>query len=81
LAPPAASRAPLRLALGAPRLAALVAGTAGGRGGFGSGWTKLGGTTYRTQVGWLYPLAGLALVFGLVWTAGPAGPTKSGPAS
>jgi 4-amino-4-deoxy-L-arabinose transferase-like glycosyltransferase len=41
---------------------------AGGRGGFGNGWTKLLGTTYGTQVGWLYPLAVLALVFGLVLT-------------
>ncbi len=40
---------------------------AGGRGSFGNGWTKLLGTTYGTQVGWLYPLAVLALVFGLVW--------------
>jgi len=38
-----------------------------GAGGFGTGWTKLLGTTYGTQVGWLYPLAVLALVFGLVW--------------
>jgi 4-amino-4-deoxy-L-arabinose transferase-like glycosyltransferase len=44
-------------------------GGLGGRGGggFGSGWTKLLGTTYGTQVGWLYPLAVLALVFGLIW--------------
>ena len=42
-------------------------GRAGG-GSFGQGWTKLLGSNYGPEVGWLYPLALLALVFGLVWT-------------
>jgi 4-amino-4-deoxy-L-arabinose transferase-like glycosyltransferase len=36
-------------------------------GSFGSGWTKLLGSEYGPEIGWLYPLAVLALVFGLVW--------------
>ena len=51
-----------------PRRPGLGGRGGGGRGGFGSGWTKLLGITYGTQVGWLYPLAVLALVFGLIWT-------------
>ena len=35
---------------------------------FGSGWTKLLGSEYGPEIGWLYPLAVLALVFGLAWT-------------
>jgi 4-amino-4-deoxy-L-arabinose transferase-like glycosyltransferase len=37
-------------------------------GGFGTGWTKLLGSSYGPEIGWLYPLALLALVFGLIWT-------------
>jgi 4-amino-4-deoxy-L-arabinose transferase-like glycosyltransferase len=43
----------------------------GGQGGgssFGQGWTKLLGSEFGSQVGWLYPLAVLALIFGLLWT-------------
>jgi len=40
----------------------------GGPGGFGTGWTKLLGSTYGPQIGWLYPLAVLALICGLLWT-------------
>jgi 4-amino-4-deoxy-L-arabinose transferase-like glycosyltransferase len=36
--------------------------------GFGTGWTKLLGSEYGPEIGWLYPLAALALVFGLAWT-------------
>ena len=47
-------------------------GPGGGRlasgGSFGQGWTKLLGSSYGPQVGWLYPLAVLALIFGLLWT-------------
>ena len=45
-------------------------GFGGGSGGssFGSGWTKLLGSEYAPEIGWLYPLAVLALVFGLAWT-------------
>jgi 4-amino-4-deoxy-L-arabinose transferase-like glycosyltransferase len=41
---------------------------AAGRGSFGTGWTKLLGSRYAPEIGWLYPLAVLALVFGLIWT-------------
>jgi 4-amino-4-deoxy-L-arabinose transferase-like glycosyltransferase len=46
-------------------------GTPGGSSGgssFGSGWTKLLGSEYGPEIGWLYPLAVLAVVFGLAWT-------------
>jgi 4-amino-4-deoxy-L-arabinose transferase-like glycosyltransferase len=43
-------------------------GGGGAGGGFGSGWTKLLGSEYGPEIGWLYPLAVLALVFGLAWT-------------
>jgi 4-amino-4-deoxy-L-arabinose transferase-like glycosyltransferase len=36
--------------------------------GVGVGWTKLFGSEYGPEIGWLYPLALLALVFGLAWT-------------
>jgi len=39
-----------------------------GNGGFGTGWTKLLGSNYGPEIGWLYPLAILALVLGLIWT-------------
>jgi 4-amino-4-deoxy-L-arabinose transferase-like glycosyltransferase len=35
---------------------------------FGQGWTKLLGSDYGPEIGWLYPLAILALIFGLLWT-------------
>jgi 4-amino-4-deoxy-L-arabinose transferase-like glycosyltransferase len=34
---------------------------------FGTGWTKLLGSAYAPEIGWLYPLAVLALIFGLIW--------------
>jgi 4-amino-4-deoxy-L-arabinose transferase-like glycosyltransferase len=54
----------------------VTAGAKGGAGpggsataaGFGTGWTKLLGSTYGPQIGWLYPLAVLALICGLLWT-------------
>jgi 4-amino-4-deoxy-L-arabinose transferase-like glycosyltransferase len=43
-------------------------GHGGGFGaGGGGGWTKLFGTRFGPEIGWLYPLALLALVCGLVW--------------
>jgi 4-amino-4-deoxy-L-arabinose transferase-like glycosyltransferase len=39
-----------------------------GASSFGQGWTKLLGSEFGSQVGWLYPLAILALIFGLLWT-------------
>jgi 4-amino-4-deoxy-L-arabinose transferase-like glycosyltransferase len=54
-----------------------------GGGGFGTGWTKLLGGEYGTQIGWLYPLAVLAVVFGVAWTrrarrTEPAGQVRGG---
>ncbi len=43
-------------------------GQRAGASSFGQGWTKLLGSEFGTQVGWLYPLAILALIFGLLWT-------------
>src|SRR6201996_5479990 len=43
-------------------------GRATGASTFGQGWTKLLGREFGSQVGWLYPLAILALIFGLLWT-------------
>lgn len=45
-----------------------LAGNGPGGGGFGTGWTKLLGSQYGPQIGWLYPVALLALGFGLAWT-------------
>jgi 4-amino-4-deoxy-L-arabinose transferase-like glycosyltransferase len=45
-----------------------LGGSAAAAGGFGTGWTKLLGSTYGPQIGWLYPLAVLALACGLLWT-------------
>jgi 4-amino-4-deoxy-L-arabinose transferase-like glycosyltransferase len=39
-----------------------------GASSFGQGWTKLLGSEFGPEVGWLYPLAVLALIFGLLWT-------------
>jgi 4-amino-4-deoxy-L-arabinose transferase-like glycosyltransferase len=39
-----------------------------GASSFGQGWTKLLGSEFAPEVGWLYPLAVLALIFGLLWT-------------
>jgi 4-amino-4-deoxy-L-arabinose transferase-like glycosyltransferase len=44
------------------------AGLASSGSSFGTGWTKLLGSQYGPEVGWLYPLAILAVVFGLAWT-------------
>jgi 4-amino-4-deoxy-L-arabinose transferase-like glycosyltransferase len=60
-----------------------AAGPGGGGGGFGTGWTKLFGSEYGTQIGWLYHLALLALVFGVAWTrrgrrTQPAGQVRGG---
>jgi 4-amino-4-deoxy-L-arabinose transferase-like glycosyltransferase len=43
-------------------------GQQAGASSFGQGWTKLLGSEFGSQVGWLYPLAILALIFGLLWT-------------
>jgi len=49
-----------------------VASMFGGHGhghafGGGGGWTKLLGTRFGPEIGWLYPLALLALICGLAW--------------
>jgi 4-amino-4-deoxy-L-arabinose transferase-like glycosyltransferase len=41
---------------------------AASRSAFGQGWTKLLGSSFGPEIGWLYPLAVLALIFGLLWT-------------
>jgi 4-amino-4-deoxy-L-arabinose transferase-like glycosyltransferase len=51
--------------------------------GIGVGWTKLIGSDYGPDIGWLYPLALLALVLGLAWTVrarrtGPDGLLRGG---
>ena len=51
-------------------------GAPGGGSGFGTGWTKLLGSEYGTQIGWLYPLA--ALAWSSAWR-GPAGPAGRSP--
>jgi 4-amino-4-deoxy-L-arabinose transferase-like glycosyltransferase len=43
-----------------------VGGATGGS-GFGSGWTKLLGSEFGPEIGWLFPLTVLALVCGLLW--------------
>jgi len=43
---------------------------------FGTGWTKLLGNEYGPEIGWLYPLAILALVFGLFWASGSRHPRQ-----
>ncbi len=43
-------------------------GRMAGGSSFGTGWTKLLGSDYGPEIGWLYPLAVMALVFGLAWT-------------
>jgi len=44
------------------------------RGGFGmrsgGGWLKLAGSEFGPQIGWLFPLAFLALACGLLWSRG-----------
>jgi 4-amino-4-deoxy-L-arabinose transferase-like glycosyltransferase len=55
----------IRLANGAVAGSATLAP---GGGGFGTGWTKLLGSGYGPEIGWLYPLALLALICGLCWT-------------
>jgi 4-amino-4-deoxy-L-arabinose transferase-like glycosyltransferase len=48
--------------------------------GGGGGWTKLFGTRFGPEIGWLYPLALLALVGGLAWNrnASRTDPVKAG---
>ncbi len=56
-------------------------GGGGGRGpAGGTDWTKLVGAQYAPQIGWLYPLALLALGYGLVryWRAGRTDPVRGG---
>jgi 4-amino-4-deoxy-L-arabinose transferase-like glycosyltransferase len=45
---------------GSPQVTSLGSGA--------SGWAKLLGSKYGPEIGWLYPLAVLTVVFGLLWT-------------
>ena len=63
-----ARRALLAAAAGGVGGFAAPGGQATGSASFGQGWTKLLGSEFGPQVGWLYPLAVLALIFGLLWT-------------
>ncbi|MFJ5534678.1 ArnT family glycosyltransferase [Streptomyces sp. NPDC093261] len=52
---------------------ASATGQAGGGGGLGggqNGWSKMFGTSLASQTGWLYPIAAIALVCGLLWRRG-----------
>ena len=70
-----AGRSGTRTGSGAASRRARSAGTAaayedinvGGFLGDSGGWTKLAGARFGPQIGWLYPLALLTLVFGLAW--------------
>ncbi|WP_455568933.1 ArnT family glycosyltransferase [Streptomyces griseochromogenes] len=46
------------------------AGGGGGLGGGQNGWSKMFGTSLASQTGWLYPIAAIALVCGLLWRRG-----------
>ncbi|WP_436846075.1 ArnT family glycosyltransferase [Streptomyces chartreusis] len=49
------------------------AGEGGGRGGWGGGqdgWSKMFGASLASQTGWLYPIAAVAAVCGLLWRRG-----------
>ncbi len=61
--PPGGTGTGERAAANAPVAAQRPAGSS-----FGQGWTKLLGSDYGPEIGWLYPLAILALIFGLLWS-------------
>jgi 4-amino-4-deoxy-L-arabinose transferase-like glycosyltransferase len=42
-------------------------GAGGGWGGGQNGWSKMFGTSLASQTGWLYPIAAVAVVCGLMW--------------
>ncbi|MEV6028614.1 glycosyltransferase family 39 protein [Streptomyces sp. NPDC052036] len=46
------------------------AGGGGGPGGGQNGWSKMFGASLASQTGWLYPIAAIALVCGLLWRRG-----------
>jgi 4-amino-4-deoxy-L-arabinose transferase-like glycosyltransferase len=80
-APASAAPASAAPASAAPASAAPVGGgttdadvNAGGFVGSSGGWTKLVGSRFGPEIGWLYPLALLTLAFGLAWR-GRAGRT------
>ncbi|MER6350813.1 glycosyltransferase family 39 protein [Streptomyces sp. NPDC001634] len=57
-------------AAGARTSAAFQAGGGGGRGGDQNGWSKMFGMSLASQTGWLYPIAAVAVVCGLLWRRG-----------
>ena len=46
------------------------AGGAGGGGGDQNGWSKMFGRSLASQTGWLYPIAAVSVVCGLLWRRG-----------
>ncbi|MEU5533748.1 glycosyltransferase family 39 protein [Streptomyces sp. NPDC020362] len=66
-----AQRAPQGQAAGRPagsRVSGMrQAGGGGGLGGGQDGWSKMFGPSLASQTGWLYPIAAVALVCGLLW--------------
>ncbi|MEU9448013.1 glycosyltransferase family 39 protein [Streptomyces sp. NPDC048277] len=56
---------------GAQAAAARQSGGAGGfSGGDQNGWSKMFGTSLASQTGWLYPIAAVSVVCGLLWRRG-----------
>ncbi|MFE9450061.1 ArnT family glycosyltransferase [Streptomyces sp. NPDC006739] len=55
---------------GAMRLAGGAGGGGGRPGGDQNGWSKMFGTSLASQTGWLYPIAAVALVCGVLWRRG-----------
>lgn len=45
-------------------------GAGGGWGGGQNGWSKMFGSSLASQTGWLYPIAAVAVVCGLMWRRG-----------
>lgn len=52
---------------GAAGTAAQAHRGAGGWGGDNNGWSKMFGSSLASQTGWLYPMAAVAVVCGLLW--------------
>ncbi|MEV7391813.1 glycosyltransferase family 39 protein [Streptomyces sp. NPDC091215] len=55
---------------GAQAAAARQGGGGGGGGGDQNGWSKMFGTSLASQTGWLYPIAAISVICGLLWRRG-----------